>query len=195
MITLNVEQSNDELNDIYRNDYYWYLKSPQFREKFLIPLGKRIMTYGTSCIDVGCGEGWLAGYLSCRYVGFDGSRVAIERAQKEFNGNPFKQFRVGRIEDPSIEWFPQGWYFPDVIVFGGIFSVLITRDSHIDLLRLYEETFQGMAKKFIIYDLQELDTSQIEKEYNLVDQYFASVDMPELQPDCKRHRKILTFNY
>lgn len=195
MITLNINQSADDLNNVYRNDYYWYLGSPEFRETFLKPLGNRITTYGTSCIDVGCGEGWLADYVSCRYVGFDGSKVAIERAKQAHKDNPFKQFRVGRIEDPAIEWFPQGWYFPDIIVFGGILFALVARESHLDLLRLYDETFQGMTKKFIIYDLQQLDVSHIEREYDLVDQYFASVDVPELQPDCKRHRKILTFNY
>lgn len=195
-ILMNVNQTPEELNSIYREDYYWYLKSPQFRETFLKPLGETVKKYGRSCLDVGCGEGWLADYVSGRYVGVDGSEVAILKAVKSiYPTTSQKKFCISRIEEPHIDWFPQGWHFPDVIVFGGIFSVLVARESHLDLLKLYQDTFQDMPEVFIIYDLQDLDTSHIEAKYTLIDQYFASVDMPHLQPDCKRHRKILTFRF
>jgi SAM-dependent methyltransferase len=180
-ITLNICQTPDELRQVYDTNYYWYLRSPAFVEAFHKPLGAMVNRLGLPCLDVGCGEGWLADQITVPYTGIDGSAVAIERAREQ---RPGREFRVDRFEAPAL----QG-EFP-VVIFGGILDVLVQRDSYVPLLELYRERFG--VRHFIIYDLLRLHTDDLVAKYKLAESYQASAVL-DLQ-EVKRHRKILRFD-
>ena len=195
---LSLNQSPEELTNVYDVDYYDYLASPQFRHAFLEPLAERINSYKLPVLDVGCGEGNLAQYISVPYYGFDGSDTAIQKAiEKNWSGpekaaypeskNPkgIKKFCVARLETFNEQEFNFG-----TIVFGGILKVLVKAEQRIPLLNQYIKRFD--PKYILIYDLEELDHEPISNEFKLIDEYHATADVPGLQ-EIKKHRKILTY--
>lgn len=186
-LILNKNLTPDELDWLYGPaDYYWYLKSPQFRDTFLQPLGGIIDSCNKAsqqCLDVGCGEGWLSEYIAGPYIGVDGSRVGVEHAREKY---PRRQFFLGRMEHPQRHWGKL-----NVVVFGGIFSVLVKPECQVELLDRYWEMFN--PSYFVIYDLQQLDTNLIQQHFPIVQSFKASVDMPSLQ-EIKRHRKIEVYS-
>lgn len=190
---LNLNQSQEELDKVYSGNYYWYLRSWEFREKFLIPLGDLINKLGLPVLDVGCGEGQLATYVAVRYHGIDCSAVAIERASSLAYSNgvstePEKSLRtfcVARFED---------FYSPEVkaktVVFGGLFSVLIKPERYLDFIQLYIERFD--PSYFIIYDLERTDLTEVNKHFHIIYEHHAVADLPSLQ-EVKRYRKFLCY--
>lgn len=179
-ITLNNNQSPEELNHIYDTDYYWYLKTTEFRESFIAPLARRINNLGLSCLDVGCGEGWLADYVQGHYTGIDGSLTAIQRARVN---HPNRRFEVDRFENPELV----GRF--GVIVFGGILDVLVAKESYLELIELYRSKYN--LRYFIVYDLERFDDTSLREEYILEEEYHAFTDL-DIQ-EVKKHRKILVF--
>jgi SAM-dependent methyltransferase len=179
---LNINQTAEEVNDNYgEKDYYWYLRSPEFRKAFLEPLGKTVDYYGKSCLDVGCGEGQLADYVTCRYTGFDASREAIQRGLKR---NPKLNLFVSRLEDPP----PLPNY--DVIVFGGILSVIIKPQYRVELVRNYIKYYE--AKYAIVYDLENLDASSLNVHFQRLEERHMKSDPLPIDP-VKLTRKILVY--
>jgi SAM-dependent methyltransferase len=180
-LMLNVDQHPDELADLYRERYYWYLQSSQFRETFLRPLGDIINRLGCPCLDVGCGEGWLADYVSVPYVGFDGSTVAIRGARQ---AHPGKLFHHGRIERPTC-------YVPPYssIVFGNLLQVLVKEECRVAFLESY---LVFLPRYLIVYDLEILKTAPIRERFEVIEELHATADVPNLQ-DVKRHRQILVL--
>lgn len=191
---LNINQSPAELNRIYGElAYYWYLKSDAFREAFLKPLAQIVNELGGSCLDVGCGEGWLADYITIPYFGFDGSEAAIAVARDHQRYHPARdrqkkheaEFYVGRFEAPRFDH----WQF-DTIIFGGIFSVLVKPESYVELLDLYRQKFS--PKHFIIYDLERLATDSIDAAFRRVKEIHATAALDGIE-EVKKHRKILVY--
>ena len=179
---LNINQSTNELNEVYSDDYYWYLYSPEFREAFHKPIADWVNNKNYNCLDVACGEGWLAPLITSEYLGIDGSEVAISRAKELY---PDKEFLVGRIEEPPVEK-----QF-DAVIFGGIFLVLIKPEYYLQLAKKYVESTK--AKAFIVYDLGILDTKIFEENYSMPYQLHASADVDNIQ-EVKKHRKIMVFS-
>lgn len=177
---LSLNQSPDELRELYERDYYWYLRSPQFAEAFLRPLGHLIDSLGTSVLDMGCGEGQLSDYVKYPYYGIDGSARAVEQAQALG-----RNVHGGRIEDPCIT------LTFDVIVFGGILEVLIKPEGRVPLLEMYAGRFK--ARHLVVYDLERLDTSLIERHFGPpVFECHRVAEGIETE-EVKRRRKILAW--
>jgi len=158
-------QPDAHLNDVYgERDYYWYLRSPEFQETFLKPIGNEVNKIGGTCLDVGCGEGWLSPFIDGGYLGIDASSEAIttarERCTRPDNEH---EFGIARIED--FPTFAAEHYHFDCIIFGGIIYCLIKPEYHISFIREYLDAFH--ASHFIIYDLWALDTSQIRAEFGM----------------------------
>ena len=180
---LRTDIPEERLEEMYSGeDYYWYLKSPEFKETFLEPLADIINSIGEPVLDVGCGEGWLAELITVPYVGIDGSGAAIDTATLSF---PQKTFAVGRIEYPVPLWGNA-----NTLLLGNILYLLIKRNHFIDFIDLYRECFD--LEWVIVYDLQNLDTSSLEAEYKRVSKVEASAPL-KLKPDIKRHRKIEVY--
>ncbi len=183
------------MNDLFspEQDYYWYLKSEQFIKAFLKPIAGIINSAGEPCLDVACGEAILADLVTVPYWGFDGSEIAINKARIRIsNTDPSKiqtnsiTLGIGRIEQPTAT----GEY--GTIVFGGVMEVLIKPDKRVPLLEMYQEKYR--AKRFIIYDLERLDTTEIEQRYGKpVIELHGCTNVPYIV-DVKNHRKILVYN-
>ena len=184
---LNINQTPKELSGLYgAKDYYWYLRSSQFGEAFLKPLAELVMRYGTSCLDVGCGEGQLYEWLhpESEYRGIDGSNTAIERGLKKN-----RPIGIGRFEEPQ-KWSKWDEEY-DVVVFGGVLEVLIKPQFRVDFLKMYK---RFGCSHFIIYDLDRLDTSLIEKEFKLIELKHTILAAPDMKlVDAKYRRKIWVF--
>lgn len=182
---LNLNQSPDELRDVYDRNYYRYLDSPEFHETFLTPIGQIVDSFGQPVLDVGCGEGQLSDHILSPYLGIDGSETAIKKAiekratdRKRFQFERFETYQNGR------EWF-------GTVVFGGIMEVLVKPDYRVPLMMQYAERFA--TDQFVIYDLERLDTSLIEQKYKLIHRQSLSVVIDNLE-DVKKHRKIMVFS-
>jgi len=192
---------NERLEEMYGDeDYYWYLKSPEFTRVFLKTIAsrihtlilKRINTTGDThlklnVLDVGCGEGWLANVLDngiVNYVGIEGSLKALEKAAIRY---PHSLFLQTRIEEATKYLFGKF----DLIVFGGILDVLIKPEHHINFINMYCEAYQ--PSHFIIYDLQRLNTTTIDTAYNLVSGFRGEVTTNLKLPTVKTKRQIKLY--
>lgn len=193
---LNINQTPEELQKLYEDDYYWYLRSPEFQDTFLSRIGWLCNFYTGSSgriLDVGCGEGQLAEYIGRtfnRYYGFDGSVTAI-RKNREIGGRLLQ----GRIEDPPFD--PKRYRF-DVVVFGGILEVLIKPERRLDFVNLYRDKYT--CRYFIVYDLERLDTLPLMKVHQLLYSTILEAQSPknnkgESIPAVKLRRKIMVFEY
>lgn len=180
---LNINQSAEEVNENYgEKDYYWYLRSLEFRKAFLEPLGDVVNYYGKSCLDVGCGEGQLGDYVKGHYVGFDASEAAIKRGIAR---NPNLNLFVGRFENPVVGLGPF-----DVIVFGGVLSVLIKPAHRVELVQTYLSFYD--ARYAIVYDLENLDTAELDRNFWLLEHHHFQADPLPIDP-VKLTRKVLVY--
>jgi SAM-dependent methyltransferase len=188
---LNINQPPEELASMYgAEDRYWYLRSSEFGEAFLSRIGWIVDKIGVRTLDVGCGEGQLRPHVIGRYTGIDGSETAVATARKRHGHLPATFFSVERFEQ----------YKPspvnDVIVFGGVLSVLIRPEYRTKFIRHYCK--HGMAsspsfpRHFIVYDLEILDTTDIENEFKLVNEQHQTAHIDGI-PDVKKHRKIQVY--
>lgn len=172
---------------LYENNYYHYLRSDEFKRCFLDPIAQQLRTRGIeSVLDIGCGEGQLAGSLGneVRYFGLDASPKAIESARQRY-ANWETNFIVARFEE-FIEWDHVTTY--EALVFGNILEVLVKEECRLPLIKSYIRVFK--PRYIVVYDLTRLETSSWPKpEW----EHYASANL-ELDPDCKRHRKILIYN-
>ena len=177
--------SAETLDQYYRDGRWSYLGSPQYAAAYLQPLAA--MCVGDAVLDVGCGEGWLAGHIGGRqYVGFDASRVAIERARRVFRNCARDRFFVGRLEDPPF--LING---PDTIVFGNILEVLVKPECRLPLIDLYVTKYR--PQRVIVYDMEKLDTRPIEDKYRLVAEHHGYCEVPPEGPAAKWSRKLIAF--
>lgn len=186
---LNIDQSPQELAELYgEQDYYAYLRSSPFREAFTRPLAAIVNRLGEPVLDVACGEGCLADYVTVPYAGFDGSATAIERGRNRLGcgGGAGARLEVGRFESPAIEGL-----FPTV-VFGGILEVLVKPESRVSLLEMYVARYG--ARNLIVYDLERLDTYGIETRFGApVEKRHCEVGVESGVIPAKRFRKVLLF--
>lgn len=189
---LNINQTTQELDGIYSRDYYWYLGSHEFENRFLIPISCVVnnVLLAQSCLDVGCGEGQLSKFIRGRYLGVDACEVAIARARVKCAENWADRighsFKVGRFESPR-SFIDQKF---DVVVFGNIFEVLVKPEHRMAFIAEYIQLTE--CRHFIIYDLMRLDTSPMESKYHLIQLYQSTADLVGIE-DTKRHRKIMVF--
>jgi len=180
---LKTSQPAELLDKLYgKQDYYWYLKSEQFRRVFIRPLATVVNDLNLPCLDVACGEGWLADYVTVPYTGIDGSTTAIETARSRHSSCGFI---VCRIESPELLSDSFG-----TIVFGGILKPLVKPQCYVLFLELY---LRFNPKYLVIYDLLNLEESTISRRFSLVDRLQGSVDMVGI-PRVKKHRKILVYS-
>ena len=182
---LNIVQSPAELSEMYgKEDRYWYLSSQPFIEAFIKPMAVIVNGIGLPVLDAGCGEGILGSYCQVPYVGFDGSNSALDRGRKR---NPQLDLRIGRIESPEL-LLPSDF---GTIVFGGLFSVLVKPECQVAFIERYA-AFKPQF--FIVYDLERTNTDRIDLRFSRITERHATADI-ELQPDVKRHRKILVYRW
>lgn len=199
---LNVDQSPEELEEVHgAADYYAYLRSPQFVEAFVKPVGAicqrlyddsaRETGRGCPVLDAGCGDGMLADHVGlCPYVGFDGSQAAIIRALSREGRGPGAYF-VGRFEDPPCPPSLTAIGFK-TLVLSGILEVLVKPECRVPLLEMYRERF-GVTH-FVICDLERLDTSLLQEKYGPpVEELHRVAENPGGLPEVKLRRKILVF--
>lgn len=170
--------SQQRLDEMYTEDYYWYLRADEFRSKFLQPIGTWVSKNGGPVLDVGCGEGWLAEYIDTPYAGIEGSTIAVQRATEY---HPTKQFYHANIIDP-----PDLGEFKTA-VFGGILHCLIKQEYHSSFLEAYRAKY-GL-QYMVIYDLSIADWSALDSAYLLVTSWVGSVAVPGINR-TKRNRKV-----
>ena len=172
--------------------YYDYLHSEPFQENLLTPMGAMISEIG-SCLDVGCGEGWLAEHVQWSvtkpYLGIEASIHAVETARNKYNHTGRSlEFRQARLEN----FIPENEY--DVVVFGGILDVLIKPQWRLPLVRRYVRN--ANPSHIIVYDLDRLDHKPLDECGWLLrdhDKSFSTViNLPGLQ-EVKRYRKVLLY--
>jgi len=183
MTPYKLEVTAEKLDETFRSNYYSYLHSEEFEKTFLTRVGAQINLRGRSCLDVGCGEGWLSKFVNnnISYVGIEGSKVAVGRAAVKY---PHRTFLVDRID--KYPFHCSGTF--DTIVFGGILDVYIEPEQRIPFLESY---LKFGPQHFIIYDLERLDHQPLSERFKLVHEEHHSVEM-ELQ-EVKKHRKILVY--
>jgi len=172
---------------MYEKDFYWYLKSQEFANTFLYPLGNYVNKYGNSVLDVGCGEGQLSDHVYTKYTGVDASIKAIEKAKHRTKDDGSVSFFLGRLEEfKTWELIPPY----DVVVFGGIMEVLVEPCYRAELALEYLEWFH--ARILIIYDLERLDHSVFDRKFECLEELHGRVRIKGLIPQ-KEKRKILVY--
>lgn len=188
---LNLNQTPDELRELYgEQDYYYYLRSPEFCRAFIEPISQIVNTLGLAVLDVGCGEGCLVDYTLLRklsYLGIDGSETAIERARTRRPDLQFN-FVVDRFEEPTVI----GVY--PTLVLSGILEVLIRPEHRTSLIRHYRNRFG--TEYMVICDLERLDETLLRAEFGkpLVESHLVADSLPERDvEEVKRRRKLLVF--
>lgn len=189
---LNLNQTPSELDRLYgKQDYYWYLRSPEFQKAFLEPLGLIVAKYGKTCLDVGCGEGQLGNHVpaSVQYIGVDSSSNALVRGHKS---NPNLHLRQGRIENPSsFATRNLNLYRFDVVLFGNILKVIISENKQVELFELYQQWFSPIY--FIVYDLEIASTIRLDMTYQRIEEHhLQSEPLKDVEP-VKLNRKILVY--
>lgn len=192
---LNINQNIEELNLLYLQDYYWYLKSFSFKNKCLLNI-LSVIPEGKAILDVGCGEGQLFDCiddydLRYNYHGIDASSIAIEMAnqKKRFHNDNKFGFTADRIENPSFE---SSLNF-HTIVFGNIIEILIKPEYRVPFISLYVTKYK--PQQFIIYDLDRLNTREIDLQYNLssmLEIYIDEKSLPNLM-EAKRRRILKRY--
>lgn len=183
-IELKNTTSEDRLDEMYAEDYYWYLKCPQFVSCFLRPLGDIIAELGGPCLDIGCGEGWLSDYVeNIEYHGIDLSREAIDYARTR---RPQRSFEIARFETYPEQTERQF----RTVVFGNILWYYVKPNDYVRLLRHYQACFG--CRYLVVYDLYPLDTTDIDKHFKLIHSFDAKADVTDLQ-QIKLRRKVRVY--
>lgn len=191
---LNINQPADELAAIHgAQDYYWYLRHPDYLQAVMIPIAQEVNILGLPCVDAGCGEAMLAEHVLVPYYGFDGSSTAIVQAVKR-RGDLLERVRIGRLEDPPPLPGLEG---PCTLVLAGILEVLVLPDRREEFVRLYMHRYG--VEWLIVCDLDRLDVTPLVRAYSLARNW--TVCVPELVgPDgtplqeAKRHRRVWVFH-
>lgn len=178
------------LNDIYTGkDYYWYLNHDMFVETCLKYVANVLdkISNESSVLDVGCGFGTLLKVLkpSHSYVGFDLSKVALERARSLWKDRPNTEF----IEC-GIETFPYGHSVQSDCIVSGNCLIYVKPEAIVDLMKRYVEATG--AKHIIVYEIGRAKTASLEKQYELVERKNFYIPLEGLQ-EVKRHRKVEVY--
>lgn len=194
-IRLKRDQSEELLDRLYAEDYYWYLSSYEYHFKFLKDLAIECVQCGNSVLDIGCGEGQLAFAIDTvasltktfRYEGFDASPIAIKKAtnrNKQFVSGLTTKFRVRRFEDLPEKHVKQ----TDTVVFGNILSVLVDPEDHIEMVRRYLKKYR--ANYFIIYELERFPTDKFREEWKLIQEYHNEAILTLEKPKLRRKIEV-----
>lgn len=182
--------SQARLEEIHTTDYYWYLRSKEFVNKFLFPIAYWASDRGNNLLDVGCGEGIIGDLYegmdhALEYVGIEGSIEAVRKANER---NSTLDIRQGRIEKPTETINPKERF--DVIVFGGILEVIVKDGRRLEFVETYIDLYG--ASYIIVYDLMRLDLTQFNSRYVRVE-YLEDITATEVEPEVKRHRKCAMY--
>lgn len=186
---LNLNQSCEELDDVYSRDFYWYLKCPEFINQFLRPLANALNAIGESVLDVGCGEGQLQPYLDVPYRGIDASNYAILRAMSCVEKQ--RMFECARLEtycqSGTYKYLP---YRPfGTILFGNVLEVIIKADKRRQLIDQYVNHFQ--ARYVAVYEMEHFNHEELYLGEPIVEHHgYADIS---LDPEVKKHRKFLIW--
>jgi len=179
-------QSEEVLARLYgADDYYWYLRSPEFSQTFLKEIGRIVNHFPGGVLDVGCGEGQLAHWIKSPYTGIDACEKAVYKAMDKNSGHPNATFWVSRLED--CQSLVGGF---DCIVFGGILEVLIKPEERLNLVKHYMERFNATC--LVVYDLLRFNDHFLQEEYDRIHRFEGEVDLPQIIPQ-KRKRQILVY--
>ena len=176
-------QTPEQLRDMAARDYYWYLRSRSYVETFLKSTAEIANRLGSSCLDVGCGEGELARFVTIPYLGIDASEEVITAAKCVNRKRPHLRFQVARLEEfDSDETF-------SAIVFSGMLYALVNLDAYVPLLEKY---LRFSPDYFVICDLQRLDTADIGKRFKCIQQFYGEAVVPNLEI-VKQRRKVMVY--
>ena len=189
-IKLKRNQSQERMDQCYREGYYDYLGSVEFHNSFLWQIAEIISEIGDSVFDVGCGEAWLCDCLGSvdpvvQYKGIECSEVAVQKAivrgclPQEVSCQRFEEYSTHDVHD--------------VVVFGGILHVLVEPESHIDLIEKYIELCD--PSHVIIYDLARFDTTHLKDRW-FMDRALSFEDTADVQglQEVKKKRKVEVYN-
>jgi len=193
---------DERLEEMYgEEDYYWYLKSNEFKETFLRRIASHIhciilrkkahsISYHQRLrvLDVGCGEGWLADVLDfdlVDYVGIEGSLKALEKATIRYPASLFVQTRIEETTKHLLGSF-------DLIVFGGILDVLVKPERYLDFVAMYLQAYS--PKHFIVYDLQRFNPFCLDNNYELLEAFEGEATVAGKKlPTIKTKRQIRLY--
>lgn len=178
---MRLDHAQEHLNKTFEpGGYYEYLRGAEFCDNVFGRIAKLIEP-GERVLDVCCGTGELAGYLTSdiSYMGMDGSETALATARERW---PVRRFTHGRIE--NFHLFHDGRY--TTLVFANCLLSMIQRCYREQLVQLYAGAFG--ARKIIIADLQKLDTSVFRGMFKMLGQRDSfTVDIPGKGPQvCAR---------
>lgn len=181
------QQTQTRLDQVHGSEnYYWYLYCEETKRKALNPLGDIIQRLGGSCLDIGCGGGWLANYVgNIQYTGIDASSEAIRNARE--NHSDHRQFEVVRLEDFINQNTNRQF---DTLIFGNVLWLLVKSDYYVSIIKQFINCFN--SKYFIIYDLQRLKTKDIDNYYECIEAFGIELDIPNI-PSIKRYRQVKVY--
>ncbi len=209
------DHSDKHLDDVHQKDgYYAYLSGKPFLDTIMPPIAEGCVG---SVLDVGCGQGHLLKYIAGGkkfdqpfllegvsvetllhdrdYHGVDGSKTAITQA-KNINpecpegspGNLGKSsFSVGRLENYYL--YSSDKF--DTAVFSGILFSMIKANLYVEFLQKYIKHFR--FKRLVISDLQKMDRSSLEREFNLISRKDVEIPSKAIKFNV-RNRFVEVYN-
>ena len=193
---MNIQQSPEELNDLYGGrDYYWYLRHPAWIEHVIKPMADCINNLGVEwCVDAGCGEALLGDFVEA-YIGFDLSETALDRAANRNKSLDTLNalFCAPLIDPPSLYRISSG-SGSCIVVFSGILEVLIKQQRRLEFLEFYRGVYG--CQYFLIQDLLRLDEIPIQRRYDLVDAWYVSIPPEAFDgklEEVKLKRKVMLY--
>ncbi|MBA7700979.1 hypothetical protein ES703_109705 [subsurface metagenome] len=179
-------QTQRRLNDQHKKDTWFYLRSKG--QTYFILLADLIKTYGSSVLDVGCGEALVLKHLpkDFQYTGIDLSDFIITRINIK-NNSRNTCFYISDMFKPNV----MGWY--DVILFAGAFTILSKEEIH-KLVKYYANRFK--PNYILIADIKQVDLSLVEKNFDVVKKEvinfnFIKAPIPVGTPEQINNRQIL----
>jgi len=176
-------------------DYWWYLRSEEFRSQLLAPMGEIASRCQDACLDVACGEGQLAEFVRVPYYGIELSTDALRNAQ---TGPNRKFMAVNAAEFPFLPPDKLKTFLDrklGTIVFSNVFTGVVRPEYQIDFLEAY---LAFEPKLVIVCDLENLDQTGLDARLTLQREIHRTFQNPltpprEILPEVKLHRKILVY--
>ena len=175
------------LDEHYRNGHWDYLKSKPFIEHLHKPAAEMVNNvtdigeFPDMCIDCGCGEALLGDYITCGYIGFDLSGVALDNAKKR--NEKLWLYQCSLDNPPRC--------LAQVLIFGGVLEVSVKAERRIEFLEYYRGVYNCMY--FLIYDLLRFDDVPIKRRYDLIEEFYVDIPPFDQLPETKLHRKVMLF--
>jgi SAM-dependent methyltransferase len=175
--------SESKLNQMYKEGYYNYLCSNNFKKVYEYISNKIMLDNCSSVLEVGCWDGMFFRVLNDlgydgEYLGFDLCSTAIEYAKKKYNNNS-----VNFIKHNWDNELEEGEF--DAIYFGGIFCYI---SDKVNFINRYIKKHN--PKIILIQDLQQTDFSDVDKHFD-VDTTLFDIDIKINKARKERQVKFL----